>query len=85
MAEAELDQYESYAMGTDFFKDQDKQWVTFSSLQNNMVKNSIVYEFDTYGYEFKENDPDMIVNFEILAEVFYTSTVKMGQSHAPLR
>ncbi len=68
--DADLDNSRTYAMGSNGYQDQDQVWVTTNSLLNNMVKNSIVYEFDTYGLEMDSQNPDMVVNYIIYDKAY---------------
>lgn len=64
-ADAALDSYESYALGSSFINIEDNQWYSFGTLNSKMVQNAIVHEFDTYGYDMKEEKADIVVNYLI--------------------
>ncbi|WKN32818.1 DUF4136 domain-containing protein [Porifericola rhodea] len=67
---AELGDLESYAFGNNFQNLEDEQWYTFSTLQNTMVQNAIVHEFDTYGYDFNTENPDVLISYVIFDEKY---------------
>ena len=62
---ADLDTYESYAFGNNFINIEDNEWYSFGTLNSKMVQNAIVHEFDTYGYDLKSENPDVLVNYMI--------------------
>lgn len=67
---AELDGKESYAFGNNFMNLEDEQWYTFSTLHSSMVQNAIVHEFDTYGYDFNTENPELLINYMIFDEKY---------------
>jgi hypothetical protein len=62
---ADLDDFESYYWGNNFIDIEENEWYTFGRLHSKMVQNSIVHEFDTYGYDLKSENPDVLVNYMI--------------------
>ncbi|MDF9797164.1 hypothetical protein OKW21_002427 [Catalinimonas alkaloidigena] len=68
--DAALDEYQTYAIGDAFTGPENKEWVKYSSLLNNMVENSVVYEFDTYNYDMMNADAELLVNFMIFDEAY---------------
>lgn len=62
---ADYESYESYAFGNNFIDIEDNQWYSFGTLNSKMVQNAVVHEFDTYGYELKTDNPDLLINYMI--------------------
>ena len=67
---ADLDTYESYAFGNNFIDIKDNEWYSFGTLNSKMVQNAVVHEFDTYGYDIKNDNPDVLVNYMIFDEEY---------------
>ncbi|MFP4089964.1 MAG: DUF4136 domain-containing protein [Cyclobacteriaceae bacterium] len=63
--DAALDQFNSYYFGNNMIDIEENEWYTFGRLHSKMVQNSIVHEFDTYGYELAPEKPDVLVNYMI--------------------
>jgi hypothetical protein len=68
--DAAIGEYNTYAMGNAFTGAENQEWVKYSSLINNMVENSIVYEFDTYGFDLDEENGELVVNFMVFDEAY---------------
>ena len=65
---AALGEYKTYNLGSAFTGDENQEWVKYSSLLNNMVEQSIVYEMDTYGYEMDKENGELLVNVMVFDE-----------------
>ncbi len=60
--DAELDQFETYAIG-DMMDLSDEAFVTENQQLSNMVESAIEYEMDTYNYNMEKENPDMLINY----------------------
>ncbi|MDF9800134.1 hypothetical protein OKW21_005397 [Catalinimonas alkaloidigena] len=67
---AELDGKEAYNFGNNFMNLEDEQWYTFSTLHTSMVQNAIVHEFDTYGYDYDTENPELLINYMIFDQKY---------------
>ncbi len=67
---ANYEAYESYAFGNNFIDIEDGRWYSFGTLNSKMVQNAVVHEFDTYGYNLKTNNPDILVNYMIFDQEY---------------
>lgn len=70
LEDAALGEYHTYAIGDAFTGSENQEWVKYSSLLNNMVENSVVYELDTYDFDMKEDEAELLVNFMIFDEAY---------------
>ena len=68
--EAELDQFETYAIGNMADDLSDDIVVSENQLLNNMVENAIAYEMDVYNYDQKEEKADMLINYMIFDQAY---------------
>ncbi len=67
--DAELDQFETYAIG-DMMDLSDEAFVTENQQLSNMVENAIEYEMDTYNYNMEKENPDMLINYMVFDQKY---------------
>ena len=67
--DAELDQFETYAIG-DMMNLSDEAFVTENQQLSNMVESAIEYEMDTYNYNMEKENPDMLINYMVFDQKY---------------
>ncbi|WPP51212.1 DUF4136 domain-containing protein [Catalinimonas niigatensis] len=70
LEDAALDEYQTYAIGDLFTGSENQEWVKYSSLLNGMIENSVIYELDTYDFDMKGDEAELLINFMVFDEAY---------------